>query len=92
MDRDFNRIPVKSLNPISEPDPERPEELEQLIEIAEKLSRGIPQLRVDTYIVNGKIYVGEMTFFHNSGMCKFEPEEWDYKFGEWITLPEKKED
>ena len=88
MDRDLNRIPVKSLNPISQPDPERPEELEKLIEIAEKLSEGIPQLRVDTYIVDGKIYVGEMTFFHNSGMCKFEPEEWDYKFGEWIKLPD----
>lgn len=87
MDRDFNRIPVKSLNPISSPDPVRPEQLDKIIDIAEKLSSGIPQLRVDTYIANGKIYVGELTFFHNGGMCKFEPEEWDYTFGSWIKLP-----
>lgn len=90
MDRDFNRIPVKSLNPTSKTDPERPEQLDDIIEIAEKLSAGIPQLRVDTYIANGKIYVGELTFFHNGGMCKFEPEEWDYTFGSWIDLPKEK--
>ena len=86
MDRDFNRIPVKSLNPISETEPERPEQLDDIIEIAEKLSAGIPQLRVDTYIANGKIYVGELTLFHNGGMSRFEPEEWDHTFGSWIDL------
>ena len=90
MDRDFNRIPVKSLNPISETEPERPEQLDDIIEIAEKLSAGIPQLRVDTYIANGKIYVGELTLFHNGGMSRFEPEEWDYTFGSWIDLPKEK--
>ena len=87
MDRDFNRIPVMSLNPHSSPDPVRPEQLDEIIAIAEKLSKDIPQLRVDTYIANGKVYVGELTFFHNSGMSKFEPEEWDYTFGSWIRLP-----
>ena len=37
---------------------------------------------------NGKIYFGELTFSHWSGMMPFDPEEWDYKFGEWINLPE----
>ena len=37
---------------------------------------------------NGKILFGEMTFFHWSGLMPFEPEEWDYKFGSWIELPE----
>lgn len=89
MDRDFNRIPVMSLNPHSSPDPARPEQLDEIITIAEKLSADIPQLRVDTYIANGKVYVGELTFFHNSGMSKFEPEEWDYTFGSWIKLPKE---
>ena len=43
---------------------------------------------VDLYNVNGKILFGEMTFFHWSGLMPFEPEEWDYKFGSWIELPE----
>ena len=60
-------------------------------ELAEKLSVNIPQVRVDFYEVNGKVYFGEMTFFHWSGMMPFEPEEWDYKFGSWIKLPDKRE-
>ena len=38
----------------------------------------------------GKIYFGELTFFHNSGFAKFNPPEWDKKLGEYITLPNKK--
>ena len=37
----------------------------------------------------GKIYFGEITFYHNAGLVPFEPEEWDYKFGEWLNLPKK---
>lgn len=58
--------------------------------LAEKLAIGIPHVRVDFYEINGKVYFGELTFFHWSGMVPFEPEEWDYRFGSWLTLPEKK--
>ena len=37
--------------------------------------------------LDGKIYFGEMTFYHWSGMVPFEPEEWDKTFGDWIELP-----
>ena len=57
--------------------------------IAAKLSKGIPQVRIDLYNINGKIYFGEMTFAHWDGFVPFEPEEWDYTFGSWIKLPEK---
>ena len=55
---------------------------------AEVLSKGIPQVRVDFYDINGQIYFGEMTFSHWSGMTPFDPDEWDKKFGEWIKLPD----
>ena len=42
---------------------------------------------VKTYEVGDQIYFGEMTLFHWSGMVPFEPKEWDYKFGEWLNLP-----
>ena len=41
------------------------------------------------YDINGKVYFGEITFFHWSGFERFEPAEWDEKFGSWITLPTK---
>lgn len=65
-----------------------PENIEEMILLAEKLSCDIPFVRVDFYNVDGKIYFGEITFFPASGVGKFEPEEWDFKIGKWIALPE----
>ena len=36
-------------------------------ELAVVLSKNIPELRVDFYEVNNKIYFGELTFFDGSG-------------------------
>lgn len=69
----------------------RPQNLEQMIKIAEKLSEGIPHIRVDLYNINGEIYFGELTFFHGSGLEKFDPEDWGEKFGSWLALPMNKE-
>ena len=67
-----------------------PKELNIMIELAEKLATDIPFVRVDFYDANGHIYFGEMTFYPASGFGKFIPDEWDYKLGEWLTLPKKK--
>lgn len=85
----LTRFPFTSLNPNSIGELKVPEELPELIAFAEKLSVGIPQVRVDTYLSDGKIYFGELTFFHNSGFGAMDPPEWDKILGSWITLPEK---
>lgn len=87
-DISLNRLPFTCLYPNSKGELEKPDELPQLLDFAEKLSKDIPWLRVDTYLVNGKIYFGELTFFHNSGFVPFEPESWDQEIGSWITLPD----
>ena len=61
----------------------------KMIEMAESLSRGFSFVRIDFYDVNGHIYFGEITLYPNSGYGVIEPEEWDYKLGEWIKLPER---
>lgn len=66
---------------------QKPENYDEMIDISRKLSKGIPHARIDLYNVNGKIYFGEITFFHGSGMEVFTPLDWDYKFGEYIKLP-----
>ena len=60
---------------------------EKMKKYAEILSEGLPEARIDFYDINGKVYFGEITFFHWSGFEKFNPHEWDEKFGSWITLP-----
>ena len=85
-DTDFNHLPVLNGHPNADVWPTKPDNFDEMLEVAAKLSKDIPQIRVDLYNINGKIYFGELTFFHWSGMVPFEPMEWDYKFGEMIDL------
>jgi hypothetical protein len=64
-----------------------PDNINQMIELAEKLSQGFPFIRVDFYDASGCIYFGELTFFPASGMGQFEPEKWDYILGSYINIP-----
>ena len=89
FDMDYNHLSVRNGHPNAAIPPEKPETFDKMRELAEKLSVGIPHLRVDFYEVDGKIYFGELTFSHWSGMMPFEPAEWDKTFGDWIELPNK---
>lgn len=89
FDPDYNHLPFCQGHPNAKILPEKPEKLEEMKRLAATLSKGIPQVRVDFYEVDGKVYFGELTFSHFAGMVPFEPEEWDYTFGTWIQLPEK---
>lgn len=71
----------------AEKKPEKPAKFKEMVEIAEKLSAGLPTVRVDLYQCGEKIYFGELTFFDGSGFDKIEPAEWDYKMAGWIHLP-----
>ena len=88
-DMDFNHLSFTIDHEMSKNPPHSPRNFELMKELARKLSENTPQLRVDFYEVNGKVYFGEMTFFHCSGLVPFKPNEWDKKFGEWVVLPEK---
>lgn len=70
-------------------DTERPENLDEMLRIASDLSKGFPFLRVDLYNCNGRIYFGELTFYPGGGFSTFTPDEYDFKFGEMIKLPQK---
>lgn len=88
---DWKRIDATLCYPTN-PDKEfeRPEELETMLEAARKLSKGMPHVRADFYIVNHRVLFGELTLFHGSGFEVFTPSSWDERLGSWITLPEKK--
>lgn len=70
----------------SDRDIPRPENLDEMLMIAEKLSEDFPYVRVDLYCVDGKVYFGELTFYPWSGYVQFVPDDWDYKFGEDFEL------
>lgn len=90
FDMDFNLLPFTIDHDNAPVPPQKPEQFELMKRLAAELSRGTPQLRVDFYEVDGKVYFGEMTFFHCSGLNPFHPEEWDRIFGDWVELPPKR--
>lgn len=87
FDMNFSHLDIINGHPNAEVNITKPESFEMMKQLSEKLSAGIPQCRVDFYDVNGKVYFGEITFFHWSGFVPFEPERWDEIIGNWIKLP-----
>lgn len=87
FDVEFNHLPFTNGHPNAEKEIAKPQNLDEMLKVASVLSKGIPQVRIDLYNINGKILFGEMTFSHWSGMVPFEPNKWDERFGEWIVLP-----
>lgn len=87
FDLNWNHLPFTNGHPNSKEHIAKPKNFEEMLEIAKKLSVGIPQVRIDLYNCNGQIYFGEITFFHWSGMTAFDPVEWDFKLGKMIKLP-----
>lgn len=67
----------------------KPSNMDEMFDIAAKLSEGMPFSRIDLYSVNGKTYFGEITFFPDSGFDKNLLPETDKHWGELINLPEK---
>ena len=87
-DMQLNHLPVKSKGHDNTEKALLPfPEFDEMKRIATVLSEGFAHVRVDLYLVNGRIYFGEMTFHHDGGLVPFIPEEWDLIFGEMIKLP-----
>ena len=64
----------------------RPACLDEMLDKSRRLAEGFPFVRVDWYVVDGRLYFGEMTFTPASGAKRFVPEEWNYEFGRRIDL------
>lgn len=67
----------------------KPHNLDEMISIAEDLSKGFPEVRVDLYDVNGKIYFGEMTFAPTAGKMGYV-DSFLKELGDKVVLPPKK--
>lgn len=63
-----------------------PKSFPQMLQLAKKLSRDLPFLRVDMYEVNCHPFVGELTLYDGAGFDRIEPAKWDKQLGDWIDL------
>ena len=76
------------INDASDPNREiaKPETLNEMLEIAKKLSKPFAHVRTDFYLINNRLYFGEMTFSHGGGTEKFKPEALAREFGGWLKI------
>ncbi len=89
-DLDFNVMPYmrEKIKPIRTKI-NKPDNFDEMIEIARKLSGDFPYVRVDLYDIDGRVYFGELTFFPESGYYDFEPDEFDFILGEKFEIKER---
>ena len=87
FDPDFNHLDLYQIHPMSGRKIQKPTRFDEMKESAAVLSKGIPHVRVDMYEVGGRVYCGEMTFYHHAGFEPFHPQKWDAVFGAWLRLP-----
>lgn len=65
---------------------QKPTCFEEMLRLSRILSEGIPHVRVDWYIVDGKLYFSELTFYDGSGFYPFQDKADDLMLGSWITV------
>lgn len=89
FDMNYEHLDLRIKDPNSEIPPEKPHLFEEMKNLAGLLCTGFPHVRIDFYVVNNNIYLGEFTFFHNGGNSLLHPTKWNEIWGQWIDLPEK---
>ena len=58
-----------------------------MLKVASVLSEGNPEMRVDLYYVNGKVYFGELTLTAACGFMNHFTDEFMIALGSRVILP-----
>ena len=92
-DRDWNVHPeycrVTPDFSLADPMP-KPAGYDHMLEVAEKLAKPFPVVRVDLYNLNGKIYFGEMTFTSYGAIMDFYSDLFLKKAGSELDISKEK--
>ena len=88
FDKDWKLLPlnIRGKNSSSDFTLPKPQCMEEMFDIASKLSKGIPYARVDLYAVGNQPYFGEITFYPQSGFDKNLLPETEVLHGSLINL------
>lgn len=65
----------------------KPDGMEEAFKVASQLAKDFPFVRVDLYIIDGKIYFGELTFTPSAGLDNGRLSSTDIMLGESLKLP-----
>lgn len=85
FDTNWSLLPFNK-NKLNIGETERPQNLNEMVDIATKLSSKIPFVRIDFYSILNKLFVGEFTFYPDSGHSLFKPIKYEYEIGNMFDL------
>ena len=83
-DTSWKRLPLTLIYPSREEDYPRPGQLEEMLDIAAKLSAPFPFIRVDLYASSKAIKVGELASIPESAGGRIEPPSGEYVLGRFV--------
>ncbi len=89
-DLEWNIMPLAHKYPNTTRNIEKPSCLDEILDLATKLSADFPFVRIDFYKTKDSYKFSELTFFPWAGLYHFTPIEYDEIFGELLILPENK--
>jgi hypothetical protein len=78
--KDWERLSISCIYPQAEFDEAKPKLLKQMLIIAERIAQDIDFLRVDLYITDSGIKIGECTVYPGGGIDEFQPRELSVKY------------
>lgn len=84
--RDWDLLDFEYSHPNKLPQPDKPEFIEEMITISERIGKNFAFARVDLYFYQGKIAFGEITNYPGAGFEKFPTKEWDLEFGKFLNF------
>lgn len=85
VDKNFNRLSFSySFN--NELSTSLSPKFKEMVEIAERISKPFPHVRVDLYNFSDRIFWGECTFFPSAGYGSFTPQEKDKEIGSYLNI------
>lgn len=87
-DLNWKRQPFYYDHPLYDKKLEKPDNFQEMINLAKKLCQGFAFVCVDLYrLDNGNVYFGEMTFTRSSGSAHWNDEKYNRILGNMIKLP-----
>lgn len=88
-DSNWNLLPDVSITFPYDPDRQfpKPAVYDKMVQYAKKLAEPFPHARVDFYVINDRVYFGEITFTSDAGFGRIKPHSMNEKMGSWIRLP-----
>lgn len=88
FDDRWNHLDIERFDHKNNPNTiEKPINYDVMLEKGSLLSEEFPFARIDFYNLDGRVYLGEISFFPNNGFVKYKNTKMDSYFAERIVIP-----